>query len=126
MSHEGIERTLPPPTLGLSRHLALVVSIRQTGPLRCRGPSQRTKAGTSSVRISIPVLEGKDEPALDAVAVNSLKEIAMSHNIAAHRSHQHQAMCGSLDRRTAALLVRPETAERGRAVRVGRRTIRLE
>ena len=37
-----------------------------------------------------------------------------------------QAMCGSLDRRTAALLVRPETAERGRAVRVGRRTIRLE
>jgi len=44
--------------------------------------------------------------------VNGLKEIAMSHNIAAHRSHQHQAMCGSLDRRTAALLVRPETAER--------------
>ena len=58
--------------------------------------------------------------------VNGLKEIAMSHNIAAHRSHQHQAMCGSLDRRTAALLVRPETAERGRAVRVGRQTIHLE
>ena len=54
----------------------------------------------------------KDEPALDAVAVNALKEIATSHNIAARKSHQHPAMCGSLDRRTAALLVRPETAER--------------
>src|ERR1700730_3482391 len=35
-----------------SHHRALVISIRQTGPLRYRGPSQRTKARTSSVRIT--------------------------------------------------------------------------
>ena len=31
---------------------ALVPSIRRTGPLRYSGPSQRTKAGTSSVRMT--------------------------------------------------------------------------
>jgi hypothetical protein len=43
------------------------------------------------------VLEAKDQPTLDAITVGGLKEIAVSHGLAAHRANEKQAVGGSLD-----------------------------
>jgi hypothetical protein len=42
------------------------------------------------------VLEAKDQPTLDAISVGGLKEIAVSHGLAAHRANEKQAVCGPL------------------------------